>query len=86
VVVKFFKFLFALKVLGAIFIRRIFCSHCESLHIQSFPATSLVTMLKVTGYRNLFILNESLFCCSYDGKVVQKKVMKPLFKTLDFIS
>jgi hypothetical protein len=70
------------ELLGAIFIRRIFRSHIESSHILSFPEISrVVVMLRVTGYRNLFILNDSLFYCSYDGKVVQKKVIKLLFKT-----
>jgi hypothetical protein len=50
------------ELLGSIFIFRIFCSHGESSHILSFLATPRVfTPLKVTGYRNHFILNESLF-------------------------
>jgi hypothetical protein len=88
VVLKYFKFLFALsELLGAIFIRRIFCFHSESSHTLSFPATTrAVSMLKVARYRNLFILKESLFYRSYDGKAVQKKVIKPLLKSVDFIS
>jgi hypothetical protein len=82
-VVKFFKFLFALqRAFVSYFHSPCIFSHIELSRILSFPATSrVVTMLKVTGYRNLFILNENLFYCSYDGKVVQKKVIKPLFKT-----
>ena len=82
-VIKFFKFLFALKrAFVSYFLSPCIFCHSESSRILSFPATSrVVTMLKVTGYRNLFILNESLFYCSYYGKVVQKNVIKPQFKT-----